>query len=99
MNVQGFSPVIGGTVTCAVTAASANFVMTVGVNAQEAIVQNIGPNPAFLRYGASAQTATAADFPLLPNVVYLLCTGPANNFALISPAGTATVYITAGEGA
>lgn len=99
MNQQGFSPVIGGTVTAAATAASANFVMTVGANLQEAIVQNIGPNMAFLRYGTTAQTATANDFPLLPNVVYLLCTGPANNFGVISPAGTATIYITAGEGA
>lgn len=99
MNVQGFTPVINGTVTAAATAASANFVMTVGTNLQEAIFQNVGPNVAFLRYGTTAQTATANDFPLLPNIAYTLCIGPANNFAVISPAGTATVYITAGEGA
>jgi len=99
MNVQGFTPVIGGTVVAAATAASANFVMTIGSNLQEVIVQNAGPNVAFLRYGTTPQTAVATDFPLLVNAVYLLTVGPSNNFAVISPAGTATVYITAGEGA
>src|ERR1700749_4261560 len=98
MNVQGFTPVINGTVTAAATSASANYVMTVGTNLQEVMVQNAGPNVAFFRYGLTAQTATANDFPLLPNAVYLLTVGPSNNFAVISPAGTATVYITAGEG-
>lgn len=98
MNVQGFTPVIGGTVTAAATTSSANFVMTVGANLQGTIIQNAGTAVAFIRFGTSAQTATLNDFPLLPNLSYIMCTGPANNFAVITGAGTSTVYITACEG-
>lgn len=98
MNVQGFSPVQAGTATIAATASSVNAAITVGIGCQEVIVQNAGPNIAFFRMGDAAQTAVATDFPLLVNAVYLLTKGTASNFAAIAPAGTATVYVTAGEG-
>lgn len=96
MNIQPFSP--GPTVTLAATATSADVVIPAGFNVIRVV--NAGTGIAFFRTGTSAQTALVTDTPILPSS-YEVFTVPQNttHFAAIcAAAGTATIYITVGEG-
>ena len=64
-------------------------------------VYNLGPALVFVRWGASASVGAAAvtDMPVVPGVVELFTKGNADDtLAGITSTGTATVYVTCGEG-
>ncbi len=53
---------------------------------------------AFFRTGVGAQVATANDTPVPPGMIEVFGKGGDDNIAIIVPSGTATLYVTAGEG-
>ena len=60
---------------------------------------NAGTAIVFVRWGVGAQTATTADMPLIPGVVEVFSKAwQDDTFAGITGSGTATVYVTPGEG-
>lgn len=60
---------------------------------------NAGSVPVFVRWGVGAQTAVAAtDMPIAPGAIEVFSKGDADTLAGITASGTATVYITAGDG-
>jgi len=98
MNVQSFTPAIGGTLTYTTSGASQNQVLTVGANMQEILIQNIGTATIFFRWGTSAQTAvTGTDCPVAPGAILIATIGLANNVAVIGATGS-VVYVTPCEG-
>lgn len=94
MNAQPFSP--STTQICSATTSSASASMQAGLNCVR--LHNAGPNLAFVRMGVSGQTAVATDMPLPVGNTEVFCKGLADTLAAICAAGSATVYVTSGEG-
>ena len=86
------------TATLAVTATTTP--ATIREDAPMLEIQNDGGTVAFVRWGRGTQTATTADYPILPGQSKIvLCNTGCTNFAAICPAGGATtLYVTSGEG-
>lgn len=61
-------------------------------------LNNAGASTAFVRWGVGAQTATTADYPILPGHCKLVNTGVATHVAAITATGTTTLYCTPGVG-
>lgn len=62
-----------------------------------AVVTNLGPNVAYVLFGASNVTATtAASFPIAASSVSSLAIGSARYVAAITPSGTATISVVTG---
>ena len=86
------------TITMAVTATSSE---TTALRDQgnQVRLYNAGPNVAFIRFGVTALTATTADMPIPAGAVEVLTKGGASRAAAIcAGTGTATLYLTVGEG-
>ncbi len=98
MNINLFTPIQGATVSISATSVNAQGTLT--FNSAQARIANTGTNVAFVRWGATAQTATTADMPILPGTVEVFSKDPSHlNFAAICASGeTATVRVTPGEG-
>jgi hypothetical protein len=97
--MASFTAATGLTQTIAGTVASASITLTaVGVNNPHALISNEGTTTAFIRFGIGAQTATAADVPLLGGNQVVLNIGGANTVAAIMATGTANIYVTPGYG-
>lgn len=63
-------------------------------------IANVGTVAVFIQFGPAGQESTVAlgtGMPLFPNTVETFCTKGQNAMAHIS-AGTATLYVTPGEG-
>lgn len=96
MNVQPFSPT-GPTVTLSATTTTSNGNINAGSAALRVV--NAGTAAAFIRWGTGAQTAVITDLPILPSSMEIFCIPPsATNVGVITGTGTATVYVTPGEG-
>jgi len=92
-----FTP--GGTVNVAATTTTANVALASGAKDQVMVTNNAGGSLAFVAFGSSAVTATAAtSTPVLPGAAYIFTVGTATHMAAITGTGTATVYATAGQG-
>lgn len=95
---QPFNPVYGSTQTLTPAAGSANVVIDERKESKNLRIVNTGANVAFVRLGAGAQVATAADFPIAAGDTAVITKDQSHdNLAHISAAGT-TLLVTRGEG-
>jgi hypothetical protein len=108
MNVTAFSK-LGNTIafTANVTAPAPVQAVSVGIGATQYEVQNPSNVTVFLGYGttlaeasnnAVVVTSTGYGYPLLPGTDKIISAPPNAFFTGITTAGTATVYVTPGEG-
>lgn len=92
-----FTPVFGATVALSATTTSSS--ATVQSGWQTWAITNAGTATVFVRWGVTTATATTADFPLLPGAGLAISPGlAADKVAVITAVGTATVYVTPGNG-
>ena len=62
-------------------------------------LQNEGTVTVFVAWAESAAVATTSDYPVLPGQAKTITVGPgAGSVAAITASGTATLYVSAGEG-
>lgn len=61
-------------------------------------VHNAGPNVAFMRWGNVALTAVTTDMPIAVGATEVFTKGSNKRIAAICGTGTATIYVTPGEG-
>jgi len=61
-------------------------------------VYNVGPSIAFVRFTAGASTALVTDMPVAAGAIELFTKGDADTVSAITASGTATIYLTVGEG-
>jgi hypothetical protein len=95
-NPQPFSP--GASATLAITTSSANVQLPSG-SGTRFLLQNSGTAPIFFATGGSTVTATASSTPLLGGEAKVFTLDPSATYiAGIVGTGTATLYITRGEG-
>lgn len=102
-NVNGygnFVPDYGQNKAVSATTTSASTSWTgVFIASTDVLVYNSGTTLGFLRCGAGAQTATAADAPIPAGTIQIFQKGNrADTCAVIMSSGTATVYIMSGFG-
>lgn len=89
-----FSPI--STVSLAVTTTTGR-VATVG-DASTIRIYNAGTATVFVKFGGSSVTAATTDMPIPAGVVETFRTGTLTHVAAITASGTATLYVTSGEG-
>lgn len=108
MGINAFTKT-GNTVTflAATTAPTPVQCLSTTLGGNQYRVINAGTGVVFLGYGTTAATAnstattistTAPAFPLLPNTDEILTFVPNAYFTGVTASGTATVYITPGDG-
>lgn len=91
-----FTP--GGTVSRAVTGATANVALSDAQSNQVMVTSASGNSIAFIKFGASDVTAAVTDTPILPGTVQVFTKQPSmTTVAAIGTAGT-TLYFTSGDG-
>lgn len=89
------SPVGSNTVTLSATSTSSNSAITTGGAIALWITNPAISSTAFVKAGASAQTATTADFPIPPLSSGLMAIDPTvTNVAVILDTGSATISVT-----
>ena len=85
------------TVTFSVTSTSG--AQTIPKNARVLELQNEGTVTVFVAWAESAAVATTGDYPVLPGQAKTVTVGPGSgSVAAITASGTATLYVSAGEG-
>jgi hypothetical protein len=97
MNVQPFRPLA----TNSVAAGTTSQAVALPVQGNVLEVQNAGNVAIFITLGGSSVTSTAAaGYPVLPGQCKLISRDPNTEtyLAAITAAGTAALYVTAGEG-
>ncbi len=95
-----FSPIIGQSKTLSATTSSTSQSFTGdGIKSTAIRVHNAGTAGVYIRWGNGSQTATTSDMYIPPNQLEVFGK-PANadTVAVITSSGTATVYVTAGNG-
>lgn len=108
MNVTAFTK-LGNTVafTANVAAPSPVQAVSVGIGATQYEVQNPSNVTVFLGYGTTSAeasnnavvvTSTGYGYPLLPGTDKIISAPPNAYFTGITASGSATVYVTPGEG-
>jgi hypothetical protein len=95
---DSFQPSYGSGVTVAPTGTSAS--STLGFGSQSVVVTNLSSTVvAYVRIGTGTQTATAADYPVLPFTQVSLSKGRTDNtVAYVTASGTGSLHIIAGRG-
>lgn len=94
-----FTP--AGTVNVAATTTTASVALPLVSRDQVMVTNDAGGSLAFVAFGDSTVTASAAtSTPVLPGAAYVFTINPQQtHMAAITGTGTATVYATAGQGA
>lgn len=95
-----FTPT-GATVTLSPTSSSNGAAVSglpSGANSGVLRVVNAGPNVAFFRWSNASATAVTTDMPILPGAVEVFSVGNCTHVAAICATGSATVYVTPGNG-
>lgn len=94
-----FSP--AGTVNVSATTTTANVALPLVARDQVMVTNAPGGSTAFIAFGDSTVTASAAtSTPVLPGAAYTFTINPQQtHMAAITGTGTATVYATVGQGA
>ena len=95
---DSFQPSYGNGITVAPTGTSAS--STLGVGSQNVVVTNLSSTvTAYVRIGTGAQTATTADYPVLPSTQISLSKDRTDNtVAYITGGSTGSLHIIAGRG-
>ena len=105
--MQAFTWLEGGTITVSATTISSDNPLGGKVPAGrfQIRVYNAGAVPVFVRKGSAGVPATAAvtDMPIAPGAVEVLSvdnspSAPITSLGAITGSGTATLYVTIGEG-
>jgi uncharacterized cupin superfamily protein len=93
-----FNPVYGSGITVTPTSTSAS--STLGLGSKNLALTNLSSTiVTYIRVGDGSQTATAADYPVLPNTqVRITKDDRHTTIAYVSPAGSGSLHIIAGEG-
>jgi hypothetical protein len=89
-----FTPI--STVSLAVTTSTGR-VATVG-DASTIRLYNAGTATAFVKFGSVTVTAAVTDMPIPTGAIEVFRTGTLTHVAAITASGTATLYVTSGEG-
>lgn len=104
VDVSPFTP-IAPTVNITATNVTGNVQLTdasggvAGYAGKVARVVNAGTLPVFIKFGGSTVTAAAAtDMPIMPGATELFQLGAETYMAAITATGSATVYVTSGQG-
>ena len=108
MSINAFNP-MGNTVAFTANTAAPSAVQATGagLGCNQYEVFNAGTVVVFLGWGTTAATAntnatvvttTGAGYPLLPGTDKILSAPPNAYFTGITSSGTATIYVTPGEG-
>lgn len=104
--MQAFRPTDQSTVSLAATATTGNVALE-GDPAMAYLIVNEGPSTAFFRFGSSSVTATVpsgatgGSTPIQPGTTQTFrppVTDATHFAAICGTSGTATIYVTAGEG-
>jgi hypothetical protein len=95
---DSFQPAYGSGVTVAPTSSSAS--STLGLGSQSVVVTNLSSTVvAYVRIGAGAQTATTADYPVLPFTQVSLSKGRTDDtVAYVTGSSTGSLHIISGRG-
>lgn len=90
-----FSP--RATTTLSATTVSSN--VTVSSSSNNVMISNAGSVTVFIKFGSdSSVTATTGDLPVLGGTVQVFSKGGTSYIAGITGTGSATVYVTGGDG-
>ena len=96
---SAFVPNPAGTVTVATTTTSGTTRVAIVGSGRNLVITNAGTGVAFIELGASSVTAlVATSMPVLSGEVLCLGRGEVTHIAAITATGTATVYVTSGDG-
>jgi hypothetical protein len=95
---DSFQPSYGSGVTVAPSGTSAS--STLGLGSQSIVVTNLSSNViSYVRVGAGAQTATTADYPVLPGTQISLSKARTDNtVAYITGGSAGSLHIIPGRG-
>ncbi len=95
--MRNFEPIEGQTKT--ISASSSSSSITLVPTTTDYMLTNAGAGTAFFRTGTTSATALVTDTPILAGAILTL-RKPLNNYtvAAITATGTATVYVTPGNG-
>lgn len=95
---DAFQPSYGSGTTVAPSGTSAY--STLGLGMTNIVITNLSSNvTSYVRIGAGTQTATTADYPVLPNTQVTLSKGRADNVvAYITGGSVGSLHIIAGRG-
>ena len=95
---DSFQPSYGNGITVAPTTSSAS--STLGAGSDNIVVTNLSSGvTAYVRIGTGAQTATTADYPVLPSTQISLSKDRTDNtVAYITDGSTGSLHIIAGRG-
>ena len=95
---DSFQPAYGGGITVAPDGTSAS--STLGEGAFNVVVTNLSSSViSYVRIGKGAQTATTADYPVLPSTQVSLSKGKSDDtVAYITGGSTGSLHIIAGRG-
>jgi hypothetical protein len=99
MSVQAaFNPAYGSGVIVSPGAASAS--STIGLGSKALVITNLSSTVlSYIRVGEGSQTATTADYPVLPYTQIVVSKAQdQNTVAYIAPGGGGSIHIMAGEG-
>lgn len=99
---KNFTPYETHAVSASTTSANQTFTQPAqGESARDLLVQNPTDAVVFVKWGTTAQTATASSFPVMPGAIMIIDTGttPATNVAVLLSSGTGTIYLSLGVGA
>ena len=92
----------GATVTLSVTNSTASSAIGSDTGTSTRTIRIAAPSSnaqiAFVAFGDSTITSTTARMPILPGTVETFYTGTMTHVAHITASGTATLYVTPGEG-
>lgn len=96
--MSNFKPVNGSTVKISATATHSHTAL--GAKGGDALLQNTGPNVAFVRLTTGDTTATTADLAVVPGVPLIVARAPSELSigAICATGETATLYVTLGDG-
>lgn len=96
---QSFAPAKSRTLTFNATVVSAAQTLDPASQKMQTLrILNTGPNLVYVATGtSSALTAGTADFPVAVGKEQFICKGLDSVVAMLTPAGTSTVYVTAGD--
>lgn len=103
--MKPFTPASAGTSSIAVTTSSG---LRVAIKQQptgshQVRLFNAGPNTCFWSFGDAAATATTSDIPLPSGAIEVITlsnpsNAPTTHISAIAASGTATLYVTTGQG-
>lgn len=97
--IEPFKPTAAGSVTVAVTNSTGATALA-ATSRTQVMIDNAGPQPAFIEFGTSGVTAAVATGVRIPVGAIMVFTidKTVTHIAAITASSTATLYVTVGQG-